>query len=425
MTNITENKINSILIFGDNFGIPQLIKYLPMNYIKGIVVSSIRPEQHEELNKIAKINSIPFYIQPRKKDKDFLEFVNSIQNINPDLIFVNSYSLLIHEEILSIPKYGGINIHGGLLPQFRGPNPIQWALLNNENETGCTMHYMTKEFDAGDIISQKKVPIFFEDTWLDIRARIFKATGLMISEEIKNILELKNKRMPQNENIAKQYHRRKPEDGLIEWSKSTLYIYNLVRALVKPYPGAFYLINGNKIIIDEYRYISEILFLKYSIVNTTYNNVYNKILLFPVNSLDPGIKLNNTFILNESKLVYLKDIAHNLNKTNELFVFCIKKYSEIIGKAVLSNVNWIDKNLFININLLESDTILEDLKDSLEIIKRICFKELEMQKIFTLIPIIKKNEIEIYINFGFHIDENPVLSIYYKNEFILLSYKKA
>jgi methionyl-tRNA formyltransferase len=425
MTNINENKINSILIFGDNFGIPQLIKNLPITIIKGIVVSSIRPEQHEELKKIAKINSIPFYIQPRRKDKDFLEFVNSIQNINPDLIFVNSYSLLIPEEILSIPKYGGINIHGALLPQYRGPNPIQWALLNNEPETGCTMHNMTKEFDAGDIIAQKKVPIYFEDTWLDIRGRVFKATEKMISEEIKNILELKNKRIPQKENIARHYPRRKPEDGLIEWSKSTLYIYNLIRALVKPYPGAFYLINDDKIIIDEYKYVSEILFLKYSIINTAHNKMYKKISVFPVKSINFDIKFNNTFILNESKFVCLKDITQNLDKTNELFVFCIKKYSEIIGEAILSNTNWANKNLFININLLKSDTILEDLKNSLEIIKQICFKELEMQKIFTLIPLISRNEIDVYINFGFHISENPTLTKYNKNEFILLSYKRA
>jgi len=412
------NTIKSILVFGDNFGIPQLIKYLPITIIKGIVVSSIRPEQHEELKKIAKINSIPFYIQPRRRDKDFLEFVNSIQNINPDLIFVNSYSLLIPEEILSIPKYGGINIHGALLPQYRGPNPIQWALLNNESETGCTMHYMTNEFDAGDIISQKKVPIYFEDTWLDIRGRVFKATEQMIYEEIKNILEFKNRRIPQKENIARHYPRRKPEDGLIEWSKSILYIYNLIRALVNPYPGAFYYKNGNKIIIDKYKYIPEILDLKYSEIDSKNFLSIDDISMKIVKSI------NNIFFI-KSDLVSIVDITNNLDKRNDILIFQIAKNEKIIGYAILSNIDWGHKNLYININLLNSGKSLLELNKSIKIIKEICLNELEMEAIFTSIPLTNKDEIEIYVDSGFYILDNTTLSKEIKDDFILLSHKRG
>jgi len=153
--------IKSIVIFGDTYGIPKLIKFIPYEQLSGIVAASIRPHQHKELSMIASSFNLPFIIQPSKKSTNYSIFSQKIKEINPDLIITNSYSMMLYSDILEIPTYGAINIHGALLPQYRGCNPIQYALLNNEAETGVTMHYMTPRFDDGDIIAQKRTKISF------------------------------------------------------------------------------------------------------------------------------------------------------------------------------------------------------------------------------------------------------------------------
>jgi len=170
----------------------------------------------------------------------------------------------LHPDLLAVPRIAAVNIHGALLPQYRGCNPIQWALINNETETGVTTHYITKDFDVGDIIAQKHVPIFFEDTWVDIQNRIAKATEEMLSVEILKLLKGTNERKSQDISQARYFRRRKPEDGAIDWHKSVEYIYNLVRALVKPHPGAFYIREEEKVFLDEYLTIPQVVMFKYN-----------------------------------------------------------------------------------------------------------------------------------------------------------------
>ena len=253
---MNKKEIN-LIIFGDTFGIPMLIDCIKecniSCNISAIVAASIRPYHYEELLKIANSLFIPLIIQPKRDDKNYSFFVKNISLLKPDFIIVNSYSMKLHSEVLSIPKIAAINVHGGLLPEYRGANPIQWAIINGETETGVTIHYMTEEIDAGDIISQKRIPIFFEDTWIDVRNRLYVITKEILKEELPKIFEEKNLRVPQDESKAKYYKRRKPEDGLIDWYRPVVYIYNLIRALVKPLPGAFYFDqNGKKIIIDYF-----------------------------------------------------------------------------------------------------------------------------------------------------------------------------
>jgi RimJ/RimL family protein N-acetyltransferase len=174
--------------------------------------------------------------------------------------------MLIRQEILSIPRLGAVNIHGALLPQYRGCNPIQWALLNNESETGPTMHYMATEFDAGDIIAQRRVPIHIHDTWCDVLKRIGESTEVMLAEQVPKLLDQTNHREAQDEAISHYYRRRHPEDGLIDWNQqSVLHIYNLVRALVSPHPGAFYFQESEKVVLDQYLTIPQVASLKYGV----------------------------------------------------------------------------------------------------------------------------------------------------------------
>ena len=177
-----------VLAFGDDHGTPQMIRHLPPGALVGIVAAAIRPQQHAELARLAAAQGVPFLIQPRPTSLAYASFEEQVRDLAPELILVYSYSMLLHAEVLCIPRRGAINIHGALLPEYRGPNPMQWALLNGETETGVTLHYMTTECDAGDIIAQRRVPILFTDTWRDVLARVTEATNTLLSEELSQLL---------------------------------------------------------------------------------------------------------------------------------------------------------------------------------------------------------------------------------------------
>jgi len=255
----------NILLFGDDMGVSQLLRHVPQKHVKGIVAAKNRPQYHESLRNMAFDINVPFFIQPMQKDKESPKFLEWVSDQNPDLIWVNSYSMIVREEILTIPRLGGINIHGALLPQYRGCNPWQWAILNEESEIGVTLHEMSSGIDEGNIINQKSVQLFFEDTWKSVQDRVGIATDRLIIENLPSILSGKWKSIPQNEDHAKYYRRRTPEDGLFKWEQSVRAIYNLIRALVSPHPGAFYFNkNMEKVVLDQFMTPAEIVMLKYS-----------------------------------------------------------------------------------------------------------------------------------------------------------------
>ena len=255
-----------MLVFGADVGVSQLLRHLPSGIVCGIVAAGIRPSQHRILQEIARKIQLPFLVQPRATSIEYTSFVEQVRRLQPDLILVSSYSMLLRLEVLSIPSCGAVNIHGALLPEYRGANPVQWALLNDETETGVTMHYMNEGFDSGDIIAQRHVPIYFEDTWHEIYARLGIETEGLLSEELPKLLSGTNTRQAQDENRAHHWRRRHPEDGLIDWQQNPRQIYNLIRALVKPLPGAFYInASGNRIVLNEYMAIEEVVALKDSL----------------------------------------------------------------------------------------------------------------------------------------------------------------
>jgi len=248
-----------IVCFGDNWGAPMLCRNLPSESIAGIVGAEIRPQYHHELKTLAESLLVDFLIQPTKMSPGYPGFLESIRGLALDFIFVNSYSMLLHTDLLAIPTRGAINIHGGLLPGYRGCNPTQWALLNDEKETGVTIHYMDADFDSGDIIAQQKVPILEEDTWIDIQKRIDSASEELFANTIYEILSGTNSRVRQEESMAHYWRRRTPEDGQFSWTWRAREIYNLVRALVKPHPGAFYYNEGGeKVVLNSFIPLDEI-----------------------------------------------------------------------------------------------------------------------------------------------------------------------
>jgi len=216
--------------------------------ITALVIPSNREGRNIELVKsFAKEHSVKLLVQPPKSETE--QFVQQINDLSPDLIVVCSYSMVIPKPVLSIPRLGCVNLHGGLLPQYRGPHVLNWAIINNDKETGVTLHYMDEGLDTGDIIAWKRFPLAFEDDAWVVYTKLVKAGAELLSEYWEEIVSGSAPRIPQDEKLARYYPIRRPGDGRIDWKEPALKIYNLARALVPPWPGAFSFIRGQKVII--------------------------------------------------------------------------------------------------------------------------------------------------------------------------------
>lgn len=175
---------------------------------------------------------------------------DTIASWQPEMIFSFYYRKMIRPEILDIPKIGSFNLHGSLLPAYRGRCPVNWVLVNGEERTGVTLHYMVEKPDAGDIVAQKIVAIDIEDTAKTLYGKLCAAAGQLLDEVLPGMKEGRIPRMPQDLSRGSYFGGRKPEDGRIDWKKPAFEIYNLIRSVTDPYPGAFaFTGNGEKIII--------------------------------------------------------------------------------------------------------------------------------------------------------------------------------
>ena len=174
----------------------------------------------------------------------------TLRQLGAELIFSFYYRAMIPEDALETARLGAYNMHGALLPKYRGRACVNWAVLNGETETGATLHAMTKYADKGDIIDQEPVPIAYEDTALDVFMKVAGAARRIIARSLGDIESGKAKKNPQDESAATKFGRRRPEDGALDWAnKTAAQIYNQVRALTHPFPGAFTFIDGKKIFI--------------------------------------------------------------------------------------------------------------------------------------------------------------------------------
>jgi methionyl-tRNA formyltransferase len=177
------------------------------------------------------------------------EWITRIRDMQPDVIFSFYYRNMISEEILALPRLGAFNMHGSLLPKYRGRVPINWAVLHGEKETGATLHHMVKRADAGDIVDQEAVPIGPDDTAVDVFRKVTAAARTVLERPIGAILSGTAPRIKQDDSQATYFGGRKPEDGRIDWTQSAERIYNLIRAVTHPYPGAFTEVGGKRLFI--------------------------------------------------------------------------------------------------------------------------------------------------------------------------------
>ncbi|CAQ83969.1 MULTISPECIES: bifunctional UDP-4-amino-4-deoxy-L-arabinose formyltransferase/UDP-glucuronic acid oxidase ArnA [Photorhabdus] len=176
-------------------------------------------------------------------------WIERIRELKPDVIFSFYYRNMLSEDILSLASLGAFNLHGSLLPKYRGRAPINWAILNGETETGVTLHKMVLKPDAGDIIAQHKVAITETDTSLILHGKIRKAAEELLDQVLPQINAGTYTSTPQDQSQATYFGRRTAADGEIDWSKSATEINNLIRAVAEPYPGAFTFLGERKITI--------------------------------------------------------------------------------------------------------------------------------------------------------------------------------
>jgi methionyl-tRNA formyltransferase len=170
--------------------------------------------------------------------------VERVAACRSDFLFSFYYRRMLKRPLLALPRQGALNMHGSLLPKYRGRAPVNWAVLHGETETGATLHYMTEKPDNGDIVSQTRVPILPDDTAREVFDKVTVAAELTLDAVVPDLIGGSAPRRPQNPSESSYFSGRKPEDGVIDWSRSAAEIHNLVRAVAPPYPGAWTTLAG-------------------------------------------------------------------------------------------------------------------------------------------------------------------------------------
>lgn len=212
----------------------------------GIVTRKESPvnSDFQSLEPIAKQYKIPYFLA-KKNDQDSM--ANWIKQLDVDVVYCFGWSYLLKTEILSLPKLGVIGYHPTNLPENRGRHPIIWALALGLDETASTFFFMDEGADSGDILSQKEIAIDSEDNAEILYEKLTHIAMEQLEAFTYDLLMEKHERIPQDHSKANYWRKRSKKDGEIDWRMSASSIYNLVRALSYPYPGAHCIVNGKEI----------------------------------------------------------------------------------------------------------------------------------------------------------------------------------
>jgi len=227
---------------------------------KNIVLSISKEHESTDwgvktVSQISKEQGIDFLGPRNVNSKDVVEKVRSL---SPSVIIVAGFSQILKKELICIPKLGVLNCHGALLPKYRGSSPINWAIINGEKYSGCSIIKIDEGIDTGPILEQEKYEIGINDTVLTIHEKTFEIFPRLLLKALRKIELEDYKGQVQDESKATYYHSRRPEDGEIKWNIHSAYeVHNLIRGLTHPYPGAFTFLNGKKLFIWSSKLIEE------------------------------------------------------------------------------------------------------------------------------------------------------------------------
>lgn len=174
-----------------------------------------------------------------------------ITALAPDYIFSFYYRYMIPAPILACARIAALNMHGSLLPKYRGRAPVNWAILHGETQTGATLHVMEVKPDAGDIVGQAQVMIGPDETATDVFEKVTQAAVAVINEVLPHLIEGNVPRKPNDLSKGSYFGGRKPADGQIHWDQTAKQVHDLVRAVAPPYPGAFTDHQGKRMIVAK------------------------------------------------------------------------------------------------------------------------------------------------------------------------------
>ena len=190
----------------------------------------------DSVEQLARARGLPV-ITPENANDPAL--VAQIRALAPDFLFSFYYRNMLGPELLALPRRGAYNLHGSLLPKYRGRVPVNWAVIMGERETGATLHQMVEKPDAGGIVGQQAVPIGPEDTAAEVFAKVTDAAARVLARALPGLIAGSARITPQDLSKGSYFGGRKPEDGRIDWAKSAQEVHDLVRGVAPPYPGAF------------------------------------------------------------------------------------------------------------------------------------------------------------------------------------------
>ena len=181
------------------------------------------------------------------EDPNGPSIVERIRALGPDFLFSFYYRMMLGRPLLAVPQRGAFNMHGSLLPKYRGRVPVNWAIIQGETETGATLHEMVAKPDAGRIVDQESVPIAPDDLAVDVFRKVTGAAGRVLARSLPGLIDGSAALRTQDLSKGSYFGGRRPEDGRIDWSQPAKRIHDLVRAVAPPYPGAFTEVDGKKL----------------------------------------------------------------------------------------------------------------------------------------------------------------------------------
>ncbi|TMH26150.1 MAG: formyltransferase [Betaproteobacteria bacterium] len=180
-------------------------------------------------------------------DPNAPQIVERIRDLRPDFLFSFYYRLMLGAALLAIPRRGAFNMHGSLLPKYRGRVPVNWAIIHGETETGATLHEMVEKPDAGRIVDQEAVAILPDEPAVDVFGKVTAAAERVLRRSLPKLVDGSAVLRAQDLSQGGYYGGRRPEDGRIDWRAPAKRVHDLVRALAPPYPGAFTEVEGTRL----------------------------------------------------------------------------------------------------------------------------------------------------------------------------------
>ena len=206
--------------------------------VKLVVTHQDNPNENiwfDSVAELACLHGISVITPDNPNDPSVIEQIRALE---PDFFFSFYYREMLKAPLLAIPKRGALNMHGSLLPKYRGRVPVNWAIIHGETETGSTLHYMTEKPDNGDIVAQQAVPILPDDTALQVFQKVTVAAEMALNGVLPELIAGTSVAVRQDLSQGGYFGGRKASDGEIDWTQRARQIHNLVRAVAPPYPGA-------------------------------------------------------------------------------------------------------------------------------------------------------------------------------------------